>query len=73
MLLNCSQQPTFVDPQAAICQPTNLQPRLKSGFKMGSLIGLGSGESFQPAFHTSGSVTVQPTTTNHHRHHPKNG
>ena len=33
LFLDCSQQPTFVDPQAAICQPTNLQPQFKSGFE----------------------------------------
>ena len=42
MLLDCSQQPTFVDPQAAICWSANLQPQVKSTFKMGSLIGRGS-------------------------------
>ena len=38
LLLDCSQQPTFVDPQAAICWSANLQPQIKSSFKMGSLI-----------------------------------
>ena len=33
LFLDCSRQPTFVDPQAAICQPTNLQPQFKSDFK----------------------------------------
>ena len=61
MLLDCSQQPTFVDPQAAICWSANLQPQIKSTFKMGSLIGRGSGESFQLAFHGPGSVVVQPS------------
>ena len=61
MLLDCSQQPTFVDPQAAICWSANLQPRVKSTFKMGSLIGRGSGESFQLGFHGPGFVVVQPS------------
>ena len=61
LLLDCSQQPTFVDPQAAICWSANLQPQIKSTFKMGSLIGRGSGESFQPAFHGPGFVVVQPS------------
>jgi hypothetical protein len=61
MLLDCSQQPTFVDPQAAICWSANLQPQIKSSFKMGSLIGRGSGESFQLAFHGPGFVVVQPS------------
>ena len=61
MLLNCSQQQTFLDPQAAICWSEDLQPQIKSSFKMGSLIGRGSGESFQPAFHGPGFVVVQPS------------
>ena len=61
LLLDCSQQPTFVDPQAAICWSANLQLQIKSTFKMGSLIGRGSGESFQPAFHGPGFVVVQPS------------
>ncbi|WP_314210651.1 AIM24 family protein [uncultured Actinomyces sp.] len=59
--LDNSQQPTFVDPQAAICWSANLQPQIKSTFKMGSLIGPGSGESFQLAFHGPGFVVVQPS------------
>lgn len=61
MLFDCSQQPTFVDPQAAICWSANLQPQVKSTFKMGSLIGRGSGESFQLGFHGPGFVVVQPS------------
>ena len=61
MLLDCSQQPTFVDPQAVICWSANLQPQVKSTFKMGSLIGRGSGESFQLGFHGQGFVVVQPS------------
>ena len=61
MLLDCSQQPTFVDPQAAICWSANLQPQVKSTFKMGSLIGRGSGESFQLGFHGPGFVVAQPS------------
>ena len=61
MLLDCSQQPTFVDPQAAVCWSANLQPQIKSTFKMGSLIGRGSGESFQLGFHGPGFVVVQPS------------
>lgn len=61
MLLDCSQQPTFVDPQAAVCWSANLQPSIKSTFKMSSLIGRGSGESFQLAFHGPGFVVVQPS------------
>ena len=61
MLLDCSQQPTFVDPQAVICWSANLQPQVKSSFKMGSLIGRGSGESIQLGVHGQGFVVVQPS------------
>lgn len=61
MLLDCSQQPTFVDPQAAVCWSANLEPNIKNDFKMGSLIGRGSGESFQLGFHGPGFVVVQPS------------
>ena len=61
LLLDCSQQPTFVDPKAMICWSANLQPQIKSTFKMGSLIGRGSGESFQLTFHGPGFVVVQPS------------
>ena len=61
LLLGCSQQPTFIDPQAAIYWSANLQPQIKSSFKMGSLIGRGSGEPFQLAFHGPGFVVVQPS------------
>lgn len=61
LLLDCSQQPTFVDPQAVVCWSANLQPTVKNDFKMGSLIGRGSGESFQLAFHGPGFVVVQPS------------
>ncbi|QPL05126.1 MULTISPECIES: AIM24 family protein [Actinomyces] len=61
MLLDCSQQPTFVDPQAVICWSANLQPQVKSTFKMGALIGRGSGEAFQLGFHGPGFVIVQPS------------
>lgn len=61
LLLDCSRQPTFVDPQAAVCWSANLTPQLKSSFTMGSLIGRGSGESFQLGFHGPGFVVVQPS------------
>ncbi len=61
MVLDCSVQPTFVDPQAAVCWSANLQPQLNSTFKAGALIGRGSGESFQLAFHGPGFVVVQPS------------
>src|SRR5699024_7678024 len=61
MLLDCSQQPTYVDPQAAVCWSANLQPQIKNDFKMGSLIGRSSGGSFQRGFHGPGFAVVQPS------------
>ena len=61
MPLDCYQWSTFAAPQAAICWSANLQPQIKSSFKMGSLIGRRSGESFQLAFHSPGFVVVQPS------------
>ena len=56
-----SQQPTFAAPQLAICWSANLKPQIKNSFKIVSLIGCGSGESFQLAFHGSIFVVVQPS------------
>lgn len=61
LVLDCSRQPTYVDPQAAVCWSANLVPQLKNDFKMGALIGRGSGEAFQLAFHGPGFVVVQPS------------
>nr|WP_256694142.1 hypothetical protein [Actinomyces naeslundii] len=44
-----------------MCWSANLQPQIKSTFKMGSLIGRGSGKSFQLTFHDPGFVMVQPS------------
>lgn len=61
MLLDCSKQPTYVDPQTAVCWSANLAPELKTNFKMGSLVGRSAGETFQLAFHGPGFVVVQPS------------
>lgn len=69
MFLDCSQRPTFVDPQATTYVdpqattywPANLQSQVKNCFKMGSLIGHGLGESFQLACHGQGFVVVLPS------------
>ena len=54
--LDNSQQPTFVELPARLYWPTNLQSQIKKTFKMGSLIGRGSGESFPLAFHAPGQT-----------------
>ena len=61
MLLDCSRQPTFVDPQAAVCWSANLRPQIRSTFTAGAIIGRGSGEAFQLGFFGPGFVVVQPS------------
>lgn len=59
VVLDCSQQPTFVDPQAAVCWSANLTPGIQSSMNMSSLMRGGSGEAIQYAFHGPGFVVVQ--------------
>ena len=54
MLLDCAQQPTFVDIQAAVAWSANLQPQVVSSMNVRSLLRGGSGEAFQFAFHGPG-------------------
>lgn len=61
MILDCSQQPTFVDIQAAVAWSANLSPQVVSSMNMRSLLRGGSGEAFQFAFHGPGFVVVQPS------------
>jgi uncharacterized protein (AIM24 family) len=61
MILDCSQQPTFVDMQAAVAWSAGLQPKVVSSMNMRSLLRGGSGEAFQFAFHGPGFVVVQPS------------
>ncbi len=60
VLLDCSQQPTYVDTQACVAWSANLVPQVVNSMKMSSLIRGGSGEAFQYAFHGPGFVVVQP-------------
>ena len=60
VLLDCSQQPTYVDTQACVAWSANLVPQVVNSMKMTSLIRGGSGEAFQYAFHGPGFVVVQP-------------
>jgi len=61
LLLDCSQQPTYVDIQAAVAWSASLQPQIVSSMNMRSLLRGGSGEAFQFAFHGPGFVVVQPS------------
>jgi uncharacterized protein (AIM24 family) len=60
-LLDCSQQPTYVDIQAAVAWSAGLSPQVVSSMNVKSLLRGGSGESFQYAFHGPGFVVVQPS------------
>jgi len=61
VLLDCSQQPTFVDVQAAVAWSANLQPQVVSSMNFKSMLRGGSGEAFQYGFHGPGFVVVQPS------------
>jgi uncharacterized protein (AIM24 family) len=60
VVLDCSEQPTYVDVQAAVAWSANLVPQVVSSLNMKSLLRGGSGEAFQYAFHGPGFVVVQP-------------
>lgn len=61
LVLDCSQQETFVDPQAAVCWSSNLAPEITTDININTLIGRGSGEAFQMRFSGPGFVVVQPS------------
>jgi uncharacterized protein (AIM24 family) len=60
VVLDCSEQPTYVDVQAAVAWSANLVPQVVSSLNMKSLLRGGSGEAFQYSFHGPGFVVVQP-------------
>jgi len=59
--LDVSEAPTFGDPQAAIAWSGGVETTLKTDVQAKSLIGLGSGESFQLGFRGTGWVLIQPS------------
>lgn len=59
VVLDCSQQPTYVDPQAAVCWSANLTPGIHNSMNVSSLLRGGSGEAVQYVFHGPGFVVVQ--------------
>ncbi len=61
VVLDCSQQPTYVDVQACVAWSSHLVPDVVSSMKMKSMLRGGSGEAFQYAFHGPGFVVVQPS------------
>ena len=61
VVLDCSQQPTYVDVQAAVAWSSNLVPGVVSSMNMKSMLRGGTGEAFQYSFHGPGFVVVQPS------------
>ena len=61
MLMDCSQQPVFVDPQAILGWSANLVPSVVNSMNIRSMLRGGTGEAFQLAFHGPGFVIVQPS------------
>jgi uncharacterized protein (AIM24 family) len=59
--LDVSEAPTYGDPQAAIAWSGDVTTSLKTDVQAKTLIGLGSGESFQLGFSGQGWVLVQPS------------
>ena len=59
--LDVAEAPTFADPQSAIAWSGGVTTSLKADVQAKTLIGLGSGESFQLGFSGSGWVLVQPS------------
>jgi uncharacterized protein (AIM24 family) len=59
--LDVSEVATFADPQAAIAWSGGVTTNLKTDVQAKSLIGMGSGESFQLGFSGQGWVLVQPS------------
>lgn len=58
-LIVTPDQPIYTDPDATIAWSGNLQPNLKTDITMRTLLGRGSGESFQMEFKGEGFVIVQ--------------
>lgn len=61
VVLDCSQVPTAVDMNAAVCWSGGLTPSLHNSMNMKSMLRGGSGEAFQYVFHGAGFVVVQPS------------
>lgn len=60
VVLDCSQQPTYVDTQACVGWSAGLTPQVVNSMNMRSMLRGGSGEAFQYSFHGPGFVIVQP-------------
>jgi uncharacterized protein (AIM24 family) len=61
VMLTVNNEATFADPQAAITWSSGLQSSVKADVNMKTLIGRGSGETFQLAFTGQGWILIQPS------------
>ena len=61
VVLDVAAAPTFADPQAVVMWTGGVQMNLKSDVNLKTLIGKGSGETFQMGFSGNGWVMVQPS------------
>lgn len=61
VILDCSQQATYVDVQSCVGWSAGLVPQVVSSMNVRSMLRGGSGEAFQYAFHGPGFVVVQPS------------
>jgi uncharacterized protein (AIM24 family) len=61
MLLQVDDKPTYADPNCAITWSSGVRTDVKSDVNLKTLIGRGSGETFQIAFSGSGWVLIQPS------------
>ena len=61
VVLDAAEAPTFADTNAVVAWSAHLQTQLRTSFKAGALVGRGSGEAVQVAFHGNGFVIVQPS------------
>ncbi len=61
VILDCTQQATYVDVQACVGWSANLVPQVVSSMNVRSMLRGGSGEAFQYSFSGPGFVIVQPS------------
>lgn len=61
LMLDVSEEATFVDPSAAVLWSSGVKTDFKADVQMKSLIGFGSGESIQMGLSGQGWVLVQPS------------
>jgi uncharacterized protein (AIM24 family) len=61
LLLDTGEAPTFADPNAAIIWSSSVRAQISSNVTAKTLMGRGSGETFQVRFEGAGWVLVQPS------------